>query len=63
MWVIHKKSRLPGKASYSGATWDMANMRDEYQTAYADKKQAEILACYLSRNNPIGFKVSKQASS
>jgi hypothetical protein len=61
MWVIHKKSRSPGQASYAGKWWDEANMRDDYQPTYRDKKQAEILACYLSRKNPEGFKVSRQA--
>lgn len=59
MWVIHKKTRAPSKVSYAGPAWDEANMRDEYQSQYKDRKQAEILACYLSRQNPVGFKVSR----
>lgn len=58
MWVIHKKDRAPEKVSYAGSTWDMANMREEYKPAYRDKKEAEVLACYLTRSNPVGFAVS-----
>lgn len=63
MWVIHKKTRAPGKVSYAGSTWDEANMRDEYKPQYEDRKQAEIISCYLSRNNPVGFRVSRQAKN
>lgn len=58
-YVIHKSSRQPGRVSYSGPTWDVANMRDEYEETYKDRKKAETLACYLGRHNTVGFKVSK----
>jgi hypothetical protein len=60
MWVIHKKDHEPEQISYKGHVWDMANLRDEYKPVYRNQKEAEILACYLARNNPVAFAVSKR---
>lgn len=58
-YVIVKNSRLPRHESYSGPSWDSANIRDKYSKTYIDKDLAEELAKVLSAINPIGFYVAE----
>ena len=57
-YVIYKSTRLPWLVSYSGATWDIAGIRDQYRETYYDKATAEALAKKLSAANPVGFSVA-----
>lgn len=57
-YVIHKTSREPSDASYSGSTWDRAGIRTQYRETYADKAEAERIAKALTKCNPVGFVVS-----
>lgn len=56
-WVIVKVGRVTEDKSYSGATWDRAGLRPQYQEVYFDFDQAMDLAMKLSEYNPLGFKV------
>ena len=58
-YLIHKKTRIPDeeRGSYSGTTWDTANLRHRYKPFYYDKGNAEHIASILTRYNKIGFKV------
>ena len=58
-YVIYKKSRYPGKKSYSGPTWDKAGIRHLCEDYYKSKEEARLLAVILSRFNPVGFDVSE----
>lgn len=57
MFVIHKNSRIPTDVSYSGQTWDTANLRSWYREQYYDLDVATALACLLSKYNAVGFSV------
>mgnify|MGYP001765940734 CR=1 FL=1 len=63
-WVIHKSTREPGFASYSGPTWDNVRERGNfgirhlYQETYSDKAEALRIAAMLATANPVGFEVS-----
>lgn len=59
VYVIHKTTRLPGDASYSGATWDRAGIRDRYREKYDSKREATALAAKLTECNPVGFEVTR----
>jgi len=56
-YVIYKGSRIPGSVSYSGPTWDRANLRHKYKEQYQEREEAKALALELSRYNPVGFDV------
>lgn len=59
MFVIFKLSRSPTKESYSGITWDRANLRERYKAQYETREEAELLASALNYENPIGFAVEE----
>lgn len=59
MYVIHKTSRSPSDASYSGSTWDRAGIRSRYRERYEDKAEAERDAAELTKHNAVGFMVTK----
>jgi hypothetical protein len=59
MFVIHKNTRIPTDVSYSGPTWDKANIRHLYKPQYDDEKHAEMLAMCLTYENMVGFSVSE----
>lgn len=57
-YVIRKRFRFPGMESYSGPTWDTAQIRDQYQDQYECYITAKSLAEKLSEHNPVGFEVA-----
>lgn len=56
-FVIYKSSRAPRDDSYSGPTWDKAGIRERYKPIYDNVEEAMELASFLSKENPVGFKV------
>jgi hypothetical protein len=60
-YVIYKSTRLPGKESYSGPTWDDIGLRYAYATTYTDLAYAEELAILLSKANHVGFLVAEMS--
>ena len=58
-YVIHKRTRAPGKESYSGGTWDKAGIRSAWKPVYVSKSTAEDIADWLSQFNPVGFEVTE----
>jgi hypothetical protein len=59
MYVIHKVTRIPTDKSYSGSTWDKANLRDRYKEQYESEEEALLLAKALEYDNPVGFAVAR----
>jgi hypothetical protein len=58
-YVIYKSTRLPATVSYSGATWDSAGIREQYQTQFDNPETARFLAKKLTEFNGVGFKVAE----
>ena len=60
-WVIHKNSRMPGRVSYTGPTWERAGIREQYKEVYDSELKAKSLAYHLTLANPgVGFSVAKR---
>jgi hypothetical protein len=58
-YVVHKNSRLPGDVSYTGATLDIAGLRNEYKETYDSYEEALSFAKKLTPFNPgVGFDAS-----
>lgn len=57
IYIIHKKSRMPGDKSYKGPTWNKINF--EYKEYYSSFEEAEKVAKELSKHNPVGFTVHR----
>ena len=60
-WVIYKNSRCPAHVSYSGPTWERANLRGLYQDVYHDFFKASSIDYHLTLANPgVGFSVAER---
>lgn len=57
VYIIYKASRSPDIISYSGATWDAANIRNMYQERYYSYMIAYECVKILNKFNPCAFKI------
>lgn len=60
-WIV-KNGRV-AVCSYTGSTWDAADLRDKCKTEYMCYTEAKELADKLTESNPIGFHVEVAPST
>lgn len=60
MYIICKTSRIGTDRTYSGITWDKANIRNRYRETYSNYTEANDIAFELTKYNPVGFVVMRK---